>query len=134
MWAVAAVLVVEDDPDTCEAVSRYLQRGGHVVRRAASGRDALAALLNKTPDVVVLDVRLPEMDGVTFLDIIRSYLRWNRLPVILLTAYDTGAHIDRAQELGIRRIFLKANYELSDLLKTVNECALNASGGITYAG
>jgi CheY-like chemotaxis protein len=131
---VAAVLVVEDDPDTCEAVSRYLQRGGHVVRRAASGRDALAALLNKTPDVVVLDVRLPEMDGVTFLDIIRSYLRWHRLPVILLTAYDTGDHIDRSQELGVKRIFLKANYEMADLLLAVNQYAREAKGGITSAG
>lgn len=131
---MAAVLVVEDDPDTCEAVSRYLQRGGHVVRRAASGRDALAALLNKTPDVVVLDVRLPEMDGVTFLDIIRSYLRWHRLPVILLTAYDTGDHIDRAQELGVKRIFLKANYEMADLLLAVNQYATEAKGGFTSAG
>jgi CheY-like chemotaxis protein len=131
---VAAVLVVEDDPDTCEAVSRYLQRGGHVVRRAASGRDALAALLNKTPDVVVLDVRLPEMDGVTFLDIIRSYLRWHRLPVVLLTAYDTGDHIDRAQELGVKRIFLKANYEMTDLLLAVNQYAREAKGGMTSAG
>ena len=131
---VAAVLVVEDDPDTCEAVSRYLQRGGHVVRRAASGRDALAALLNKTPDVVVLDVRLPEMDGVTFLDIIRSYLRWHRLPVILLTAYDTGDHIDRAQELGVKRIFLKANYEMADLLLAVNQYVTEAKGGMTSAG
>ena len=104
------------------------------MRRAASGRDALAALLNKTPDVVVLDVRLPEMDGVTFLDIIRSYLRWHRLPVVLLTAYDTGDHIDRAQELGVKRIFLKANYEMADLLLAVNQYAREAKGGMTSAG
>jgi len=130
---MAAVLLVEDDPDTLDAVSRYLQRGGHVVRRAMSGRDALAALLNKTPDIVVLDVRLPEMDGVTFLDIIRSYLRWNRLPVILLTAYHTGSHMDRAQELGVKRIFLKANYELSDLLAAVNEHTRPDRSGLNYA-
>lgn len=131
---MAAVLIVEDDPDTLDAVSRYLQRGGHVVRRAVSGRDALAALLNKTPDIVVLDVRLPEMDGVTFLDIMRSYLRWHRLPVVLLTAYDTGPHIDRAQELGVKQIFLKANYELSDLLRAVNEYTRCDDHGLNYAG
>jgi CheY-like chemotaxis protein len=130
---MAAVLLVEDDPDTLDAVARYLQRGGHVVRRATSGRDALAALLNKTPDIVVLDVRLPEMDGVTFLDIIRSYLRWNRLPVILLTAYDTGPHVDRAQELGVKQIFLKANYELSDLLTAVGRYT-RTKDGLNYAG
>lgn len=123
---MASVLLVEDDPDTSEAVGRYLRNGGHELRTAMSGRDALAALLASTPDVVVLDVRLPEMDGVMFLEIIRSYLRWKNLPVIVLTAYPQGPHIQRLNELGIVRIFVKADYQLSDLLGTVNERQLAA--------
>ena len=131
---MAAILLVEDDPDTLDVVQRYLQRGGHAVKCAVSGRDALAALITKTPDIVVLDVRLPEMDGVSFLDVIRCYLRWVNLPVILLTAYDTGPHIDRARELGVKRIFLKASYQLADLLAAVNEHTRESSSGLTFVG
>ena len=120
---MASVLLVEDDPDTCEAVSRFLKNGGHEVRCTATGREALSALLVKTPDVIVLDVQLPEMDGVAFLDVARSYYRWSKLPVVLVTAYSAGPHIDRARELCVRHIFIKSNYDLEDLLRAVNECA-----------
>ena len=122
---MASVLLVEDDADTSDAVSRFLQNAGHEVHCAVTGREALSSLLVSTPDVIVLDVRLPEMDGVAFLDVARSYYRWSQLPVVLVTAYASGPHIEKARELGVRHIFVKANYELNDLLTAVNEQAAN---------
>jgi DNA-binding response OmpR family regulator len=113
------ILVVDDDLDTRDTVSRFLTKSGFAVRSAFNGREALIAVATTVPDVIVLDARMPEMSGVEFLQVIRSYLRWSTVPVILLTAYDSGAHIDRARELGVKCIFLKATYTMADLLRCV---------------
>jgi CheY-like chemotaxis protein len=123
---MGAVLVVDDDPDGCEAVTLALRKSGQAVRIAPNGREALAALIDApTPDVVVLDVRMPEMDGLQFLEVIRSYLRWSHLPVVLLTAFADRPVIDRAQELGVNHVFMKANYQLSALLACIEQLASN---------
>lgn len=128
---MANVLIVDDDLDARDAVARFLRKGGHRVRCVPNGREALAALTDDSPDVVVLDAIMPEMDGVSFLEVIRCYLRWQNLPVLLLTAYPEGMHIRRAVELGVRKTFLKAHYDLDELLAHVEACSMAGptSGG-----
>jgi CheY-like chemotaxis protein len=123
---MANVLIVDDDIDSREAVARFMRKAGHVVRCAPNGREALVALTDDNPDVVLLDAVMPEMDGVSFLEVIRCYLRWQNLPVILLTAYPEGMHIRRAVELGVRKTFLKAHYSLDELLAHIDVCAGSA--------
>jgi CheY-like chemotaxis protein len=120
---VASVLVVDDEIDGSDVVVRYLEKMGHSTRCVPNGREALAAIISDTPDVVVLDLRMPEMDGITFLEVIRCYLRWSFLPVIILTALQAGSITERAQRMGVRHIFHKAGYRLSDLAAAVDECA-----------
>src|SRR5712691_1071673 len=94
---VASVLVVDDDPIVCDVVVRYLERDGFRTLTAADGEAARAILERESPSLVVLDVMLPEIDGL-------SLCRWIRatsdLPVILLTA--RGEEADRivGLELG----------------------------------
>jgi CheY-like chemotaxis protein len=116
---MGAILVVDDDADSREAVSRFLMKAGHTVRAARNGREALVAVATTAPDVIVLDVRMPEMNGLEFLGVIRSYLRWQSLPVILLTAYPEEIPLERAHELGVKMTFVKPNYRLNDLLECV---------------
>jgi CheY-like chemotaxis protein len=116
-----SILVVDDDADGREVVSQFLTRSGYRVRSSPNGRAALISLSSEIPDVVILDLMMPEMSGVEFLRIIRSYLRWQTLPVIVLTAYPTGDHIDQVRQMGVKCIFTKANYQLADLLKCVNK-------------
>ena len=117
---MGSVLVVDDDSDSREAVSRYLTKAGYGVRSARSGREALIAIATTVPDVIILDVRMPEMDGIEFLQVIRSYLRWSTVPVILLTAYNHSDDVlARAHELGVKMIYLKAAYRLEELLACV---------------
>jgi two-component system OmpR family response regulator len=120
---MASVLVVDDELDARDAVARFLKRAGHRVRCAGNGREALAVMSDDTPDVIILDAKMPEMDGVSFLEVIRCYLRWQSLPVIFVTAYPEGLHIRRGIELGVRKTFLKSNFELRDLLAHVEACA-----------
>ena len=120
---MAHVLLVDDNTDTREAVGQYLRNAGHHVTTCPNGQEAMAVLTGDTPDVVVLDYKMPKMDGIAFLEVIRCYLRWQSLPVILLTAYPEGNHIRRAVELGVRKTFLKAEYDLDQLLGHVEACA-----------
>ena len=135
---MGSVLVVDDDSDSREAVTRYLTKAGYGVRSARSGREALIAVATTVPDVIILDVRMPEMDGIEFLQVIRSYLRWSTVPVILLTAYNHSDDVlARAHALGVKMIYLKASYRLEDLLSCVNRlyadpaarCESAAAGG-----
>jgi CheY-like chemotaxis protein len=119
------ILVVDDDVDTRETVAWFLTKAGYAVRASVNGRDALIAIATMVPDVIVLDARMPEMSGVEFLQVIRSYLRWSTVPVVLLTAYDTAAHIDRARDLGVKCIFLKATHTMAQLASCIEELMID---------
>lgn len=91
------VMVVDDEPMVREVVSNYLEREGYEVTAVADGHEALERLDEATPDLVVLDVMLPSVDG---LSILRHVRRHSEVPVILLTA--RGEESDRilGLELG----------------------------------
>jgi two-component system, OmpR family, response regulator ResD len=88
--ARGSVLVVDDEPTITEIVSRYLQRAGYATRVAADGPDAIRIAGEQRPDLVVLDLMLPGMDG---LEVMRRLRERERVSVILLTA--KGEHTDR---------------------------------------
>ncbi len=84
------ILVVDDDPTVAEVVARYLVRDGHSVECVADGRQALQAALDDPPDLVVLDLMLPGMDG---LEVCRRLRERSPVPIVMLTAL--GAETDR---------------------------------------
>ncbi len=79
------VLVVDDEPTISEVVSRYLERAGYAARTAADGLEAIRLVEESSPDLVVLDVMLPQVDGIRVLRHLRQ-ARDSSVPVILLTA------------------------------------------------
>lgn len=127
MICVAAVLIVEDEFDAAEPLMLYLQRRGHTVRCVPNGRDALAALITERPDAAILDLRMPVMDGLEFLQVIRSYLRWYSLPVIVVTAVPHGPMLDRVQSLGVTKVFQKAAMNYDEVAAAVDEAVLTAA-------
>jgi CheY-like chemotaxis protein len=122
---MAYVLVVDDEADSRAFVARYLNRIGHRVGEAQDGREALHALTTGRPDLVLLDVRMPGLDGVGLLEVMRSYLRWHALPVVILSAHANPAELQRAHELGVRHVFRKAAFTL-EALGTAIDDALDA--------
>jgi len=80
------VLVVEDDPDIAELVSRYLEKADFAADRVASGRDAIASISARPPDLIVLDLMLPQVDGLEICRIVRSNEKTAGIPIIMLTA------------------------------------------------
>ena len=91
------VLVVDDEPMVREVVTNYLERDGFTVESVADGHDAIERFRSTTPDLVVLDVMLPSVDG---LSILRTIRRDSDVPVILLTARGEEADRVLGLELG----------------------------------
>jgi two-component system response regulator ResD len=93
-----SVLVVDDEPTIGEVVGRYLQRAGYATRVAHDGRGALAAVEAERPDLVVLDLMLPGVDGLEVMRRLRDRDPASRLAIIVLTA--RGEESDRV--IGLR--------------------------------
>lgn len=90
------ILVVEDDATVCEVVSRYLQREGYEVESVADGRRAVERAMASPPDLMVLDLMLPGLDG---LEVFRRLRSFAPIPVIMLTA--RGDEDDRVMGLEL---------------------------------
>ena len=91
------VLVVEDDPDIRELLTLYFAAKGHEVETANDGQEALAQLQRVQPDLILLDVVLPKLDGWGVLTAVRAQ---SRIPVILLTSLDDTEDVIKGLSLG----------------------------------
>jgi DNA-binding response OmpR family regulator len=94
------VLVADDDPDILQLVSFRLERSGYEVMSAEDGEQALNAALERTPDLALLDVMMPKLDGYEVTARLRSHERTRHTPVILLTARVQEADVTRGIEAG----------------------------------
>jgi len=97
---VAEILVVEDSQDISDLIRHYLERAGHAVTTLASGRDAVTHAQQRLPDLVVLDLMLPGMDGLMVCQALRSDPATSAVPIIMLTARGEEADRIRGLELG----------------------------------
>jgi two-component system alkaline phosphatase synthesis response regulator PhoP/two-component system response regulator VicR len=80
------ILVVDDEPHIVRLVQVNLEKAGYAVSTASNGREALEAVANDQPDLMVLDVMMPEMDGLETLKRLKDNPQTHEIPVILLTA------------------------------------------------
>ena len=102
------ILLVEDDPDIRTIAEMSLQAvGGFTVRACASGEEALAAVEAFAPDLVVLDVMMPGMDGPSVLAELKRRPPTAGVPVVFLTAKAQQDEIDRLKTLGARDVIAK---------------------------
>jgi CheY-like chemotaxis protein len=107
----ARVLVLEDDADVQQIWVEALERAGYAAVGTASGADALARLPELSPDLIVLDMMMPGMDGFEFLARLRARLGWARIPVLIVSGIGStiAATIDRdgVETLGVAGILPK---------------------------
>jgi CheY-like chemotaxis protein len=87
MVGMASILLVEDDADSARPLALFLRKASHQVEIAVNGELALAVIFGGyKPDVILLDLQMPVMDGLSFLDNLRSSPQFSRLPVIVISA------------------------------------------------
>ena len=84
------ILLIDDDEDMLAMTERWLKKAGYEVSTATSGRDAVSFLSDITPELILLDYAMPEMDGPAVLRAIRSDERLRSIPVLYRTGMDDG--------------------------------------------
>ncbi|MBP6016286.1 MAG: response regulator transcription factor [Candidatus Promineofilum sp.] len=126
------ILIIDDEASVVEVVSLYLQREGFSVRSARNGTDALLALQAERPALVILDIMLPHIDGITLIRRMRETPALD-VPVIMLTA--RGREVDRISglELGADDYVTKP-FSPAELVSRVKAVLRRAAGKTTEAG
>jgi PAS domain S-box-containing protein len=114
-------LVVEDDPDTRVWLRRMLREEGWTVLEAANGREALARLANVAPDVMLLDLIMPEMDGFELIEELRHDEVWRRLPVVVVTAAELSDEDHERLNGSVLKVLHKTGTSREALLAELHE-------------
>ncbi len=102
------VLLVEDDAALAQMYRVKLERDGYTVQVAGDGEEALTRLADQLPDLIFLDVRLPRMDGLTFLERLRSDARTKNVPVVIVSNYSEEELVSRGLQLGALEYLVKS--------------------------
>ncbi|NGZ26079.1 MAG: diguanylate cyclase [Magnetococcales bacterium] len=105
LLAKLTVLFVEDDEEIRQQMVQFLSRRFKQVRVACNGKQGLAAFREEKPDIILSDILMPEMDGLSMIRAIRDH--HHHIPIIVLTAYNEEQYLLRSIELGIDRYLLK---------------------------
>jgi two-component system response regulator VicR len=118
---MAKVLIVEDERTLNEAYDLVLKREGHDVKVAFNGEEALEVFKEHQPDLILLDLRMPKMDGVEFLKQMKPEKNYPKVKIIIFSNYDDQKEIDSAFKHGANRYILKAWSSPKELAKVVAE-------------
>lgn len=117
---MAKILFVEDEPALQKALGDFLRAEGHEVISALDGEQGLAMMTREHPDLVLLDLIIPRLHGLTVLEKIKVDPVLNSIPVIVLTNVESSDAVEKAIELGAKAYLVKANYRLEEVLEKIS--------------
>jgi CheY-like chemotaxis protein len=119
--AIAKVLVVDDDRIVADMYRLALSRAGHQVEVANDGLAALKAVSTNRPDIVFLDIRMPNMDGMEVLRNLASVKASRTIPVVMLSNYDEPGLVRQSISLGAKQYLVKAGTNPTELARIVSQ-------------
>ena len=109
------VLVVDDETSITEMLTERLEMNGYTVFTAGDGREGLDAAINLRPDIILLDIMMPVMDGPQMLEALRQQPQGGNIAVIMVSAVNRAQDISRAEACGVEDYIVKP-FELSALM------------------
>jgi CheY-like chemotaxis protein len=124
-----AILAVDDDRDSLEALEYLISREGAIVKKAKNAREALDLLLTWTPDVLLLDIAMPEVDGYELLTTIRGIERLREVPAVAITALAFERDKERSAEAGFAA-HLSKPYEIEALVDVIGSLVAKKPGAL----
>jgi DNA-binding response OmpR family regulator len=119
-----SVLIVDDEPMTRNLLRLMLERAGFEISEAEDGLKALLMVAEKTPDVLLLDVMMPNMDGITVCEKLRSQAETAALPIILLSARTSSEAVREGMQAGAT-LYLGKPISREELINNVHEVLQN---------
>ncbi len=115
------ILFIEDEKRLQEALGVKLKAEGYEVLSAMDGKSGLEMAEKEKPDLILLDLILPKMDGFQVLEAIKAKPSISAIPIIILSNLESGKDIERCLALGVRSYLAKANYSLEEIAQKVSE-------------
>ncbi|NIP33050.1 response regulator [Candidatus Saccharibacteria bacterium] len=115
------ILVIEDDQFLVKIYQSKFKKEGFAVRVAFDGEEGLKEIKKKLPNIIILELILPNLDGFSFLEKIKKEPKTAGVPVIILTDLGQKDDIERGMELGAVEYFVKADTPLSKIINTIKK-------------
>lgn len=115
------ILLVEDDEALAGVYMTRLEAEGFNIRRVPNGEDALAAALEFRPDLIILDVMMPRINGFDVLDILRNTPETANLRIMMLTALSQEADKQRAMSMGVDDYLVKSQVVIADVIAKIKQ-------------
>ena len=101
------ILIVEDNPDSCEIMNRFITKMGHQAIQARNSQEAVAFAEAEEPDLIFMDMGLPDVDGVKTTAMLKQNPKTSHIPVVALTAWMSALWEEKASKVGIATYLLK---------------------------
>ena len=114
------VLIVDDEPNIVAALEYLLQRSGYEVRSAPNGEEALRQVESFAPDLVLLDVMMPQRSGYDVCQRIRERPEWNRIRILMLSARGRDAEVNKGLSLGAD-LYITKPFSNAELVARIGE-------------
>ncbi len=114
------ILIVEDDDLTLRMLSDVFRSKNFFVMEAVDGKEALDVALRECPDVILLDIVIPEISGIQVLERLRKSGCCKNIPVVVMTNLESTQVIDEALEAGRCDFIIKTDLSISDIVRRVN--------------
>lgn len=114
------ILIVEDESMLLEALSDKFTQEKFTVFKATNGDEGLTVALKEHPDLILLDIIMPQMDGITMLDHIRKDQWGATVPVFMLTNVNDSKSISEAMKYKVHHFFVKADMDLAEIVNEAN--------------
>jgi CheY-like chemotaxis protein len=115
------ILFIEDESTLQKTLGRALEKEGFEVQAALDGQSGLALTKRIKPNLILLDLILPKMDGFEVLQNLKQDPETQEIPVIVLTNLESPQDVEKALSLGATTYLVKANYELKEMVKKIKE-------------
>ena len=115
------ILIVEDELPLLKVLTDRFKQEGFIIFQAKNGLEGYKAALESRPDIILLDIILPILDGINMLEKVRKDSKGENIPVIILTNLNDIKAINQAMNIGTYDYLIKSDWNLEDLVKKVKE-------------
>ena len=112
---MSTILAVDDSPEMHRLYRTVVHGMGHRLLKATSGSEALLVMEMSFPDLLLLDLAMPEMDGLEFLRVVRQAPEWRTIPVVVITAFGNEADFGATRVLGAAGHLVKGSFSVKEL-------------------
>lgn len=118
---MAKILIIEDDPLIVKIYSTRLKADGHEVYTAENGEEGWRQAIEHNPDLIVLDVMMPRMDGFGVLEKVKAYDRLKNIPILMYSNLSNEDEMVRAKTMGATEFLVKANLSPTQMIAKIKE-------------